>query len=698
MEGTMKNKQHQILFAYINRVLSSKKAIRRYLGHICSWILDNAEDLGDRFSVDEHYEVLSTISSRHKNRINSLDEFKIADQAVRNVFKHTQSSKKSILNFDPSLDSLKKSFELDSQDLAIFGVFLHYSNIPTLESLSDEMTRSGEDCYSVVSIFSDVPRTEIEYRLSSKGKLVQMGLLQRDSLRSEHLSEFYSVPRSVTLALETSVLEKEHLCNLLVGKPTQAKLGWEDFAHLGRERDLLASLLSRAFEQQEKGINILLWGMPGTGKTEFSKTLAEKIGVKLYSIGESDDEGSEPNRQERLCSLLLAQSLMRHERSGLLLFDEIDDLLYQSPFSHASPFSKVFINRLFENNAVPTIWTVNDINLIDEAFLRRMSMAIHFDQLSTTTRAAILGKIIEGQGLSPEDFDVKALAKENISPAIVETGVRVAALSETGETGFKTVIAGLSRAMQISPPETVDSGHSFNPDLVNADLDLNYLTQRLTSRKTMAFSLCLYGAPGTGKSEFVRHLAKELEMDVMMVRASDLLGKYVGQTEKAISNAFKKAEQDRAFLIFDEADSLLMDRREAHQSWQVSQVNEMLTWMERHPFPFACTTNLWERLDAASLRRFTFKCKFDFLTPRQNQMAFRHFFPCVPPDALERMSNLTPGDFAVVSRKADILGISDDADAIIPLLQGEIVAKGTASISKGIGFANHAPRKAEDLH
>jgi transitional endoplasmic reticulum ATPase len=77
-------------------------------------------------------------------------------------------------------------------------------------------------------------------------------------------------------------------------------------------------------------------------------------------------------------------------------------------------------------------------------------------------------------------------------------------------------------------------------------------------------------------------------------------------------------------LIIDEADSLLSDRREAVRSWEVTQVNEMLTWMENHPLPFVCTTNLMDRLDQASLRRFTLKLRFEPLTPAQAALAFEH--------------------------------------------------------------------------
>ena len=87
---------------------------------------------------------------------------------------------------------------------------------------------------------------------------------------------------------------------------------------------------------------------------------------------------------------------------------------------------------------------------------------------------------------------------------------------------------------------------------------------------------------------------------------------WVGETEKQITAAFAEARDRGAFLVSDEADSLLSDRRFAERSREVSQVNEMPTWMESHPAPFACTTNYGERLDPATLRRFVFKVTLDY--------------------------------------------------------------------------------------
>jgi SpoVK/Ycf46/Vps4 family AAA+-type ATPase len=89
-------------------------------------------------------------------------------------------------------------------------------------------------------------------------------------------------------------------------------------------------------------------------------------------------------------------------------------------------------------------------------------------------------------------------------------------------------------------------------------------------------------------------------MEALDKRYSDLISSYLGDSEKAIARAFEEAADMRAFLILDEADSLLRDRAAARHSWEITQVNEMLTQMERHPYPFACTTNAPDVLDCQS--------------------------------------------------------------------------------------------------
>jgi SpoVK/Ycf46/Vps4 family AAA+-type ATPase len=177
-----------------------------------------------------------------------------------------------------------------------------------------------------------------------------------------------------------------------------------------------------------------------------------------------------------------------------------------------------------------------------------------------------------------------------------------------------------------------------------------------------------------GKSAYARFIAERLGLEAIEKRASDLLSMWVGGTEQNIAGAFAEAADRRAMLVIDEADSLLRDRAGAQRSWEVSQVNEMLTWMERHPYPFVCTTNLMESLDSATLRRFLFKVEFLPMTSSQAREAFRRAFGVQAPAALDRLDTLTPGDFAVVARKAKVLS-EGDPSMLVPLLAAEVMGK-----------------------
>ena len=210
---------------------------------------------------------------------------------------------------------------------------------------------------------------------------------------------------------------------------------------------------------------------------------------------------------------------------------------------------------------------------------------------------------------------------------------------------------------------------------MRSDTDLVGLADRLADCNERRFSLCLQGPPGTGKSACVRYLADRLGLEVVQKRASDLMSPWVGQTERKIAEAFREARDEEAFLVFDEADSLLADRRHAVRNWEVSQTNEMLTWMESHPLPFACTTNFADRLDAATLRRFVFKIALDYLAPGQAASAFRGYFGIDAPPEVSQLSTLTPGDFAVVRKKAEILQCLDDPPALAGMLREECHAK-----------------------
>jgi SpoVK/Ycf46/Vps4 family AAA+-type ATPase len=245
------------------------------------------------------------------------------------------------------------------------------------------------------------------------------------------------------------------------------------------------------------------------------------------------------------------------------------------------------------------------------------------------------------------------------------------------DIGFqtKTQMPGVKPDANDKPKEKI----KFNFDMVKTSMDLKNLSKKLKKSKIKNYSLLLYGAPGCGKSYFGDYLAQELGMPVLRKRASDMLSRFVGDSERLISDAFKEAIEKNAILILDEADSMLTDRSKAKQDFQVSSVNTMLTCMEKHPLPFICSTNLKEWLDKASMRRFTFKIKYDEMEEKQLLAGIKEYFGDVKVEKedLKDLKHITAGDFPLVKKKIDILEDSNyTKDNIIEGLLFEQKEKG----------------------
>ena len=574
---------------------------------------------------------------------------------------------------------------LSRTDIRILEVLLLHETDPFIESMVEDIFRSIRRArclnvtHPVLPMFLDLSFRAVSARFGPDAPLVRSGLVEVD----------YDGDVSLAKRLHRLALVSDRhvdVKDLLLGTPDRAELGWADFEHVAGDRDHVAKLLEGALRTGEPGVNILLYGPPGTGKTQFCRTVAERLGVALFSVGEDDDDGGEPTRSERLGDLRLTHALLRSERKSLILFDEMVDALPESgwppflpgPFSRRMARgngSKQYVNRLLETAPVPTLWTANTDDSIPTVLLRRMKFTFELRLPPPHVRARIWSRQLARNGIAADPDDTLSLAASFAAPPGVAAEVTAAARLAGGDlASVRRGLGALARALGCERAAPVPSG-SFDLSLLRSDTDLVTLADRLESRAERRFSICLQGPPGTGKSVCVRYLADRLGLEVLHKRASDLLSPWVGGTEQNIAAAFREAVDAEAFLVFDEADSLLADRRHAVRNWEVSQTNEMLTWMESHPLPFACTTNFSDRLDPATLRRFVFKVALDYLDQEQARAAFRMFFRVDAPAAAPLPANLTPGDFAVVRRKGDVLGHLLDPEVLAGLLRKECSAK-----------------------
>ena len=675
-----------MLTAYETKLLAS------YLANIASGLTSRDPEaralvdwIGDR---DQRIGSGAGKRGRRRRRGQDLDEANVTTRTLRDIAddlrRECANSRARRDRTSLRLRQLGVTAGLNGTDLDILELLLRYETHTVFESMIDDIFEAPGPRMSVLNQRGwTVPLTlglrsrTIQSRLQGGAPLVRSGLVSID------VDGDLAIPPRLHRLVNAPGGRSIDVTGLLLDVAPSAELEWSDFSHVAHDRDHVEKLLSGALARGTSGVNVLLYGPPGTGKTEFCKVLAARLGVTLYGVGEADDDGDEPYdaRWERLRELKLAQRLIANDGRSLLMFDEMDDLLEDS-FGSFGLFgslrssrsreaaSKVFMHRLLEQAPAPTLWTINDTGGVSPAILRRMMFALELRPPTTAVRARVWTRQLDRHDIVTAPEEVTALASEfDATPGIAAGATAAACLAGGDIAAVRTGVRSLARLLSCDrPPQRAPAG--FDPALIRSDTDPSVLADRLAAEKHRRFSLCLQGPPGTGKSAYVRYLAERLGLEVVQKRASDLMSMWVGETEKTIARAFAEARDAGAFLVFDEADSLLADR-----SWEVSQVNEMLTWMESHPLPFACTTNFADRLDPATLRRFVFKVKLDYLTSKMAELAFRNSFDLAPPPSLSDLAALTPGDFAVVRNRGGILGVLHDAEVLVEMLRAECAAK-----------------------
>ena len=582
------------------------------------------------------------------------------------------------------LNIVQDSFNLSDDEMEIVMFSWIFFNKEVCSSLLDLIGSRRFRGTALPDIFPQLyPEINFEKLVSSTGTLKQMGILCDDLDISKRIGMFLDGHSGNDLdSLYFRVYEG----------------GCVPFKKLCRgNRKVELALNMLKYAKVGEGLNLFLYGVEGTGKTELAKAMAKELRRPLVLTNISTEGVHRENKdnsvvRSRMGSILYAAAKYQRKKA-ILLVDESDVVL--------NSCEKGTLNFFLEQIKVPVIWISNTVQWIDNSTLRRFDYSIRFERPDAEKREQVWESVVSEQCaksiVSAEE--VKRFAAEfqitagGITQAIAGTKKLVDAGSKVNPIDTIRTIAEaqaelLKLDMEYANRDKESRAPRYLLDALNTDADMPKILRVMNAFDSKwkemrdcdrpdCLNMLLYGAPGTGKTEFAKHVARTLGRKLIIKKASDLLNCYVGETEKAIRRMFKDAEEKKAILFLDEADSLIRDRSSASRSWEVTQVNEMLTQMENFKGIFIAATNFEGELDMASRRRFALKVKFGYLKPEGVEKMWQAFFPQVEMPATAReLRMLTPGDFNAAYGSLRFYDESElTADAIINALKSEIAYK-----------------------
>jgi len=428
---------------------------------------------------------------------------------------------------------------------------------------------------------------------------------------------------------------------------------------------------------------VLLWGPRGVGKRETAARIAATADAPLLALDTrfvAGGSGDEQLRRAQRDAIANGAVLYVGPVRGELLADAGRELVRRL---HGFPGAIVFG---VEASEAPRFAAQRPIHEVPLAALDRKGRATLWQQTIPAQRRCPdldLDTISTAYKLTPGEIaavgaEAHAIDGDVITTATVRHGVDRLLRNEL--SNLATRVTRLSTWDDlVLPPDQLERV----TELINRHRYADQVFDEWDLSARVGYGrgvIALFsGPPGTGKTMLAGVVARKLGLDMYKVDLSQVVSKWVGETEKQLARIFELAERAHAVLLFDEADSLLAKRTKVETSNDRHgnlAVNYLLQRFEAYDGVAILTTNRAKSLDEAVSRRLTMHLRLEIPEEDERKSLWRSFMPATLPiandvdiDRLARDHELAGGNIKNVAVRAAFYAASRNSDVDMALIK-----------------------------